>query len=85
MGVVFGSITLLGICIRCCIYMNARPPPRPIPVAVTTTPSGRVIRVRVRPGVTSGVGQVPIGTPVHMAVEEAPPSYAVATSSNGRY
>ena len=79
MGIVFGSITLLGICIRCCIYMNAPQVPRTIPVAVTTTPNGRVVRVRVR--------QAPNNIPVHTAMEEAPPSYAAATAPGfqGKY
>ena len=67
--------------------MNAPRAPRAIPVTVTTTPSGRVVRVRVRPGGTPAVRSVPAGAPVHMAVEEAPPSYAAVTASGyqGKY
>ena len=86
MGIVFGGITLLSICIRCCIYMNAPTPAVPRPIAVTTTPTGRVVRVRVQAQGNPGVVRAGnMGAHVHQVVEDAPPSYAIATSPQGKY
>lgn len=77
-GIVSVSIMFLSICIRCCIYANASNNPRPIQRRFIRP---RTIRVRGDPN-GNIYGTQPISTivPVHNIVEDAPPSYEVATS-----
>jgi hypothetical protein len=67
---VFASITLLSICIRCCIHINATNT-RPAPlVAQHTGP----VQVQVHSFANNRAT-----VPVHSIREQAPPTYAAAT------
>jgi hypothetical protein len=77
-GIVSSCIVLLSITIRFCIYMcNNNTKPAPSLVAVHT--SGHV---PVRAYGNNMSTQPPRNAPVHTFREDAPPTYATATSSN---
>ena len=82
-GLISVSIMILSICIRCCIYANANNNPQPIRRRIVRArPITRAGRVYVTPDGTAYATR-PVSTivPVHTIVEDAPPSYEVATST----
>lgn len=84
MAIVFSAITLLSICIRCCIYCNNQNNPRT--GAVTTVANPRVVRVQVRPtGPNYATMRPPVPAAVHTVVETAPPPYDAVVSAKDQY
>ncbi|CAF2680603.1 unnamed protein product [Rotaria sp. Silwood2] len=80
-GIVGISIAILSICIRCCVQLNSnntRQTPPAVPISIQN-PGHRRAQVYVtRNNMTARSSTI---VPVHCIREDAPPSYAAATSS----
>lgn len=70
----------LSICIRCCIYANANNNSRPLRRRIVRArPITRAGQVYITPDGTAYAAR-PVSVPIHTIIEDAPPSYDIATS-----